>query len=79
LFIPRREVEAVTQLCQLSGVFMLPSQGKLDLEYLDLLSAYWVVDDSALGSRGERAEEAKTILATMGESARQPGRAGAAP
>jgi hypothetical protein len=63
LYIPREMVQAVRAQAHLAAVFILPSGGKLDLDYLDLLNAHWVVDHATLASHGKaRAEAAKSIL-----------------
>jgi hypothetical protein len=46
----------------LAAVFILPSGGKLDLDYLDLLDAHWVVDHATLAHGAARADAAKSIL-----------------
>jgi len=46
----------------LAAIFILPSGGKLDLDYLDLLNAHWVVDHATLAHREARADAAKSIL-----------------
>lgn len=66
LYIPREMVQAVRLSAHIAAVFMLPSGGKLDLDYLDLLDAHWVVDHDALAQRDARNDAAKSIL---GESA----------
>lgn len=62
LYIPREMVQAVKNIAQIAGVFILPSGGKLDLDYLDLLHTHWVIDHDTLGSRAKRADAAKNIL-----------------
>jgi len=62
LYIPRERVAAVRRHAQIVGVFILPSGGELALDYLDLLSAHWVVDHASLTERDARASRAKTIL-----------------
>jgi hypothetical protein len=62
LYIPREMVQAVKSLAHLSAVFILPSGGKLDLDYLDLLNAHWVVDHATLAHGAARADAAKSIL-----------------
>lgn len=62
LYIPREMVQAVRQHAHLAAVFILPSGGKLDLDYLDLLNAHWVVDHATLASGAARADAAKSIL-----------------
>jgi hypothetical protein len=64
-YAPRRLVNRVRQLCQIAAVFILPSGGKLDLDYLDLLNTHWVVDHAALGQSKQRAEAARGILAQV--------------
>jgi len=74
LYIPREMVQAVTSLAYLAAVFILPSGGKLDLDYLDLLNAHWVVDHATLAHGAARADAAKSIL---GETRADPSRAAA--
>ncbi len=62
LYIPRDIVQELTNMAQMASVFMLPSGGQLNLDYLDLLHAYWVVDHSTLTGSKERAEAALNIL-----------------
>ncbi|HTJ83864.1 MAG TPA: hypothetical protein VL400_19230 [Polyangiaceae bacterium] len=62
LYIPRELVANVRQLAHIAAVFILPSGGKLDLDYLDVLDAHWVVDHETLSQRGARGEAAKSIL-----------------
>ena len=63
LYIPREMVQAVQSHAHLSAVFILPSGGELDLDYLDLLDAHWVVDHATISGTGAaRASAAKTIL-----------------
>ena len=44
---------------------MLPSSGELELDYLDLLDNYWVVDHTTLTSKSTRHAEAERILDDM--------------
>jgi hypothetical protein len=62
LYIPRDLVQNVRQLAHIAAVFILPSGGKLDLEYLDVLDAHWVVDHATLTKRDARSDAAKSIL-----------------
>lgn len=62
LYIPREMVQAVRQAAHIAAVFILPSGGKLDLDYLDLLNAHWVVDHATLAHGAARADAAKSIL-----------------
>lgn len=79
LYIPREMVQAVRKFAHIAGVFILPSGGKLDLDYLDLLDAHWVVDHATLSSGSARANAARSILdQTKGTSAKEdPSQAGA--
>lgn len=62
LYIPREMVQAVRRYAHIAAVFILPSGGKLDLDYLDLLNAHWVVDHATLAHGAARADAAKSIL-----------------
>ena len=62
LHVPRRLVQEVRQKAHLFGVFILPSGGKLDLEWLDLLEGHTVIDNASLEHRGARAEIATKIV-----------------
>ncbi len=62
LYIPREMVQAVRALAHIAAVFILPSGGKLDLDYLDLLNAHWVVDHATLQKSDARSVAAKSIL-----------------
>jgi len=62
LYIPREMVQAVKESAHIAAVFMLPSGGELQLDYLDLLDAHWVVDHDTLASRDARNDAAKSIL-----------------
>jgi hypothetical protein len=66
LYIPRELVQEVRRLAQIAAVFMLPSGGELNLDYVDLLNAHWVVDHSVLSRGAERAEAARNILDRVG-------------
>ncbi len=61
-YAPRALVSRVRQLSQIAAVFILPSGGSLDLNYIDLLSTHWLVDHAALGHSQQRAETARGIL-----------------
>ncbi|HMR05714.1 MAG TPA: hypothetical protein PKA88_08045 [Polyangiaceae bacterium] len=62
LYIPRETVAAIAARAKISGVFMMPSGGRLNLDYLDLLATHYVVDQASLGSGSERKREAHRIL-----------------
>lgn len=71
LYIPRQEVERLAQLAWILAVFMLPSNGTLQLDYLDLLHRHWVVDEATLGGGASTAREAERILDAV-DDRRQP-------
>ena len=67
LYIPRELVAAVKERAKLGVVFILPSGGKLELNYLDLLDAHWVEDHATLAQKDARATRARDILGQIGE------------
>jgi hypothetical protein len=62
LHVPRPLVQEVRRQAHLFGVFILPSGGALDLEWLDLLESYAVVDHATLQQRSARAAAATKIV-----------------
>ncbi len=62
LHVPRPLVTEVTRQAHLFGVFILPSGGTLDLEYLDLLEGHAVVDHATLAQKTARNAAASKIL-----------------
>jgi hypothetical protein len=54
LAIPRPIVTAIAHLAKISGVFIMPRGGALDLGYLDLLEAHSVVDYATLAQKDTR-------------------------
>ena len=62
LHVPRPLVAEVARQAHLFGVFILPSGGELDLEYLDLLEGHAVVDHATLQQKRARAEAATKIV-----------------
>jgi hypothetical protein len=78
LYIPREMVQAVQKYAHIAAVFILPSGGKLDLDYLDLLNAHWVVDHATLAHGAARADAAKSILGEV-QGAPDAQREGAVP
>jgi hypothetical protein len=66
LYIPRETVAALARRAKLAVVFMLPSGGAPELDYLDLLDAHWVVDHQTLTSKSDRADNARRILGDVG-------------
>ena len=75
LHVPRPLVQEVRRQAHLFGVFILPSGGQLDLEYLDLLEGHAVVDHATLEQKTARAAAATKIVddaAKVGESITPP-------
>jgi hypothetical protein len=62
LHVPRPLVQEVRRQAHLFGVFILPSGGALDLDYLDLLESYAVVDHATLQQKNARAAAATKIV-----------------
>jgi hypothetical protein len=62
LHVPRALVAEVRAQAHLFGVFILPSGGKLDLEYLDLLEGHAVIDHATLTQKNARAAAATRIV-----------------
>ncbi|MCB9595791.1 MAG: hypothetical protein H6719_23920 [Sandaracinaceae bacterium] len=60
--VPLDTIERLRSIARLYGVFMLPSQGELDLEYLPRLHTVQVVDEAALKQRESRARRAMDII-----------------
>ena len=67
LHVPRPLVQEVRRQAHLFGVFILPSGGTLDLEWLDLLEGYAVVDHATLQQRSARAAAATKIVDAAAE------------
>jgi hypothetical protein len=76
LHVPRPLVAEVARQAHLFGVFILPSGGVLDLEYLDLLEGHAVVDHDTLQQKTARAAAATKIV---DEAAKLAERVAAAP
>ena len=72
LYIPRAHVERLRRRASLLGVFLLPSRGKLELAYIDLLHHHWIVDESALHGGKEQADAAERILAEVSQIQERP-------
>jgi len=62
LHVPRALVEEVRREAQVYGIFILPSGGRLDLDYLDLLEGHAVIDHATLGKKSARAAAATKIV-----------------
>ena len=60
--VPIDTIERLRSIARLYGVFMLPSLGELDLEYLPRLHTVQVVDEAALKQREARARRAMDIV-----------------
>jgi hypothetical protein len=60
--VPLDTIERLRSIARLYGVFMLPSQGELDLEYVPRLHTVQVVDEAALRQREVRARRAMDIV-----------------
>jgi len=69
--VPVDLVRRIRESAEMCGVFMLPSRGALDLEYLPMLTLHEVVTDAALRDRGERATRALSIVEHATSSARR--------
>jgi len=64
LSVPRPLVTELRRQAQLFGVFILPSGGTLDLDYLELLEGYVKVDHATLHGKAARASAATHIVDT---------------
>ncbi len=62
LHVPKQLVQEVRRQAHLFGVFILPSGGELDLDYLDLLEGHAVVDHATLTEKTARAAAATKIV-----------------
>lgn len=60
--VPLDTIERLRSIARLYGIFMLPSQGALDLEYVSRLHTMQVVDEVALKQREARARRAMDII-----------------
>lgn len=70
--VPIELIRRVRESAELCGVFMLPSRGTLDLEYLSALTLHEVVTDAALRDRSERASRALSIVEQASSKTREP-------
>jgi len=61
LYVPRPLVAEIRRRARIVGIFILPSLGRLDLDYLDLLERHWVVDHESL-DHAKRGAAARRIL-----------------
>lgn len=60
--VPLATIERLAEIATLYGIFMLPSTGKLDLEYVHRLHTVQIVDEAALERRETRTDRALTII-----------------
>ena len=60
-------VQAVRKFAHIAAVFILPSGGELDLDYLDLLEGHAVVDHATLSEKNARAAAATKIVDAAAE------------
>ncbi|MCU0653975.1 MAG: hypothetical protein MUF64_01360 [Polyangiaceae bacterium] len=60
--IPKQVVSSLLEHARLTAVFVAPQGGELDLDYLPLLSGYWLVTHETLADKEARAEAARAIL-----------------
>jgi hypothetical protein len=67
LHVPRALVAEVRRQAHLFGVFILPTGGVLDLEYLDLLEGHAVVDHDTLQQKTARVVAAAKIVDLAGK------------
>jgi hypothetical protein len=69
LHVPRALVAEVKKSAHLFGVFILPSGGVLDLDYLDLLDHQAIVDHATLTREAARAQAAVDIVDSVATNA----------
>ena len=62
LHVPRPLVTEVRKLAHLYGIFILPSGGRLNLDYLDLLEGHAVIDHATLRKKSLRAAAGSRIV-----------------
>jgi hypothetical protein len=62
LHVPKALVEDVRRHAHVFGIFIAPSGGAVDLDYLDLLDGHAMVDHATLGSKAARAAAAMKIV-----------------
>lgn len=77
--VPLDTIERLRGIARLYGIFMLPSSGELDLEYLPRLHTVQVVDETALTRRETRAQRAMDIIDDATEERRPRTKGGASP
>ena len=70
--VPIDTVERLRNVARLYGIFMLPSRGELELDYIHRLHNVQVVDESALTQRDERARRALDIVEDVARAGHEP-------
>jgi hypothetical protein len=73
LHVPRPLIAEVRAAAHLYGIFILPSGGRLNLDYLDLLEGHAVIDHATLRKKTERAAAATKIVDEAAAVSRRPG------
>ncbi len=71
--VPLETIENMRRVAKLYGVFMLPSTGKLELDYLHRLHTVQVVDEQALRLKDQRAKRALDIVEDAARESLVPG------
>jgi hypothetical protein len=74
--VPLETIENMRRVAKLYGVFMLPSTGKLELDYLHRLHTVQVVDEQALRLKDQRAKRALDIVEDAARESLVPGAPG---
>jgi hypothetical protein len=72
LHVPRPLVVDLRRQAHLFGVFILPSGGNLDLDYIDLLDGHAVVDHATLQEKYARKAAASRIVADVARASISP-------
>jgi hypothetical protein len=73
LHVPRALMAEVSKQAHVHGIFILPSGGVLDLDYLDLLEGHAVIDHATLGKKAARAAAATKIVDDAATVSLRPG------
>lgn len=60
--VPVDIIEKLNSNCYIYGIFILPSAGKVNLEYLNLLNQYQIIDENTLSNTKDRAKKALEIV-----------------
>ncbi|MCA9576297.1 MAG: hypothetical protein R3B40_13920 [Polyangiales bacterium] len=71
--VPVDTIENLRRVAKLYGIFMLPSTGKLELDYLQRLHTVQVVDEQALKLKDARAKRALDIVEDAARESLVPG------